>query len=175
MFSDVIVEHAGGGGVNACWNEKTTQTDARRASESLRRPARAEDERLAAGAGLTCQELLALSGALGAALPTPLALPSYPDGPSPASAPAPIDDPPPAANSQPGVMPILAMSLWPEPFSGNGANLARRGARSTCLMKTGVGARSRRQSASPRPLPGARQLWRVFLRPIDTQVVVIGP
>ena len=135
MFSDVIVEHAGAD-VNVCWNEKTTQTNESNAGSvtaspvqpslkrrpSQRRPGKSEDERLAAGAGLTCQELLALSGALGAALPTPLALPSYPDATS-----VPIDDPTPAPNSQPGVMPILAMSLWPEPFSGIMALTSRAG------------------------------------------------
>lgn len=82
------------------------------------------------GAGLTCQELLALSGALGAALPTPLALPSYPsDEPktavmvvAPVSAKHSNNH---KCNNQllapPGMMPILptlAMSLWPEPFQG---------------------------------------------------------
>lgn len=165
MFSDVIVEHRGAD-ANVCWNEKTTQTDARRPSESSAQPGResatpsaaaspvqrgpslkrrasqrrkaAGDEALApaAGAGLTCQELLALSGALGAALPTPLALPSYPDG-----AATPINDPPAAPSNstpalkatsgQPGAMPILALSLWPEPFAGN---------KSARLALTGTGA-----------------------------------
>jgi len=91
------------------------------------------------GAGLTCQELLALSGALGAALPTPLALPNYPSveelpTPQSSTAAAAMAVTPTASskhgnnnkcNSQllapPGMMPILptlAMSLWPEPFQG---------------------------------------------------------
>jgi hypothetical protein len=94
------------------------------------------------GAGLTCQELLALSGALGAALPTPLALPNYPSVEDPASpqlsstAVAAMAVSPTVTSSKhsnnnkcnnqllapPGMMPILptlAMSLWPEPFQGN--------------------------------------------------------
>jgi hypothetical protein len=95
------------------------------------------------GAGLTCQELLALSGALGAALPTPLALPNYPSVDDPASpqlsstAVAAMAVSPTVTSSSkhsnnnkcnnqllapPGMMPILptlAMSLWPEPFQGN--------------------------------------------------------
>lgn len=78
------------------------------------------------GAGLTCQELLALSGALGAALPTPLALPSYPSGSDEAAAAAAAVAAAKHSNNNnqlapPGVMPILptlAMSLWPEPFQG---------------------------------------------------------
>ncbi|KZS13807.1 putative Voltage-dependent T-type calcium channel subunit alpha-1I [Daphnia magna] len=84
------------------------------------------------GAGLTCQELLALSGALGAALPTPLALPNYPsDEPKTAVM---VVAPVAAKHSNnhkcnnqllapPGMMPILptlAMSLWPEPFQDPG-------------------------------------------------------
>lgn len=83
------------------------------------------------GAGLTCQELLALSGALGAALPTPLALPSYPaasggtEEVSAVGAGAALVAKHGNNNHQlapPGqlmpVLPTLAMSLWPEPFPG---------------------------------------------------------
>lgn len=86
--------------------------------------------------GLTCQELLALSGALGAALPTPLALPSSSyvvDELPPSTVSGTTTTGPPASSSSnnkphnnnnqlapPGVMPILptlAMALWPEPSS----------------------------------------------------------
>jgi hypothetical protein len=98
------------------------------------------------GAGLTCQELLALSGALGAALPTPLALPNYPSVEEPqqqqssSSSSLVATVTPTAASSKhsnnnkcnnqllappPGLMPILptlALSLWPEPFQGKNIN-----------------------------------------------------
>lgn len=88
------------------------------------------------GAGLTCQELLALSGALGAALPTPLALPTYTATAAASSAvsTAPLTDDPVVSNASASltgnnnhltlapqlmpVLPTLAMSLWPEPFPG---------------------------------------------------------
>ena len=79
------------------------------------------------GAGLTCQELLALSGALGAALPTPLALPSYPSGSEEATAAVAAKHSnnnnqlaPPGALMP--ILPTLAMSLWPEPFNFQGTN-----------------------------------------------------
>lgn len=82
-----------------------------------------------AAAGLTCQELLALSGALGAALPTPLALPSpyvdeLPSAGGGAATTSSATTEKHNNNNQlvpPGIMPILpslAMSLWPEPFQG---------------------------------------------------------
>lgn len=176
MFSDIVVEHGGGGSgngadhvvnVNVCWNEKTTQTENSEATASIEHPSgsgpsspsslqrkpslkqqrptsRPADERLPSysapgpgpgvasapvnGAGLTCQELLALSGALGAALPTPLALPSYTTtsaisdevGPTGVSTLATKHGNnnhqlAPAGQLMP-VLPTLAMSLWPEPF-----------------------------------------------------------
>ena len=68
-------------------------------------------------AGLTCQELLALSGALGAALPTPLALPAQAlcyneDVPT-----AKLNNNNPLNSSVP-ILPTLAMALWPEPYAG---------------------------------------------------------
>ncbi|XP_059352397.1 voltage-dependent T-type calcium channel subunit alpha-1G-like isoform X2 [Daphnia carinata] len=94
-------------------------------------PAAASGTSVPNGAGLTCQELLALSGALGAALPTPLALPNYPSDEPTTTA---MVVAPPAKHSNnhkcnnqllapPGMMPILptlAMSLWPEPFQEPG-------------------------------------------------------
>lgn len=166
MFSDIVVEHGSGDGmdhaanVNVCWNEKTTQTDYSESAgechllpgsnpsspsslnrkSSLKQPSRpVAEERLPSysapgpgstspvnGAGLTCQELLALSGALGAALPTPLALPSYPSASEEVPAAAASVTPAKHSNNNnqlapPSVMPILptlAMSLWPEPFQG---------------------------------------------------------
>jgi hypothetical protein len=97
---------------------------------SPRRPVTSALTAPTAAAGLTCQELLALSGALGAALPTPLALPV-------ASA---AEDATVAANkyvhqhrrnnnnnnnqlalrtatnSNSSILPTLAMALWPEPY-----------------------------------------------------------
>ena len=86
------------------------------------------------GAGLTCQELLALSGALGAALPTPLALPNYPSveesqQQQSSSSSSLVASSKHSNNNKcnnqllapPGMMPILptlALSLWPEPFQG---------------------------------------------------------
>ena len=69
-------------------------------------------------ASLTCQELLALSGALGAALPTPLALPST-DLPSSTAAPGASSGKPHNNNNTPGhvLLPTLAMALWPDPSS----------------------------------------------------------
>ena len=193
MFSDIIVEHCGGGtspapsaaaltvsgnNVNVCWNEKTTQTEetARPAgvesggnlllspNPSLVRKSSLKQQRscsprmmlpdhsqtaaataaaaannksaaaaVAAVTGLTCQELLALSGALGAALPTPLALPSqYVSDelpPSSSGGAATAGTVPTSAsgakhnnNNQlapPGmpILPSLAMALWPEPYT----------------------------------------------------------
>ena len=67
--------------------------------------------------GLTCQELLALSGALGAALPTPLALPTqtlcYDDDVPTVK----LNNNNPLNSSGP-ILPTLAMALWPEPYAG---------------------------------------------------------
>ncbi len=81
-------------------------------------------------AGLTCQELLALSGALGAALPTPLALPAQYVEEIPVSG---SSATPTTTNTvgkhnnnnqlaPPGsiILPTLAMALWPEPMYNPG-------------------------------------------------------
>ncbi|XP_075973762.1 voltage-dependent T-type calcium channel subunit alpha-1G-like isoform X2 [Anticarsia gemmatalis] len=68
MFSDTVLLHApnaphGGHPLNVCSSEKMTQTE-------FDLPTGECEERAAAGGTMSCQELLALSGALSAALPT---------------------------------------------------------------------------------------------------------
>ncbi|XP_047738832.1 voltage-dependent T-type calcium channel subunit alpha-1G [Hyalella azteca] len=74
MFNDVVQMHGGEGDTkNVCLSEKTTQTDpeppeplvSRESPKPIRYLPRGRG-----GSGLTCGELLALSGALSAALPT---------------------------------------------------------------------------------------------------------
>ncbi|XP_045497080.1 voltage-dependent T-type calcium channel subunit alpha-1G-like isoform X3 [Colias croceus] len=68
MFSDTVLLHAPNAPHlahpnNVCSSEKMTQTE-------FDLPAETAEERAAAGGAMSCQELLALSGALSAALPT---------------------------------------------------------------------------------------------------------
>ncbi|XP_038212095.1 voltage-dependent T-type calcium channel subunit alpha-1G-like [Zerene cesonia] len=68
MFSDTVLLHAPNAPHlahpnNVCSSEKMTQTE-------FELPAESAEERAAAGGAMSCQELLALSGALSAALPT---------------------------------------------------------------------------------------------------------
>ena len=131
--------------VNVCCNEKTTQTEdslsnfsndvqqQQQASPTNLKSEPAKGVRdghvdgrvpsyLAPGPGpgpacpgLTCQELLALSGALGAALPTPLALPNNQVVSATGEQPAPAKNNINPLNSSSAILPSLAMALWPEP------------------------------------------------------------
>ena len=154
MFSDIVVEHpllyhssshqtvegpSQPPSPSRLGEEGTPSTSLLRKASSLssspRRPTTATTLTApTAAAGLTCQELLALSGALGAALPTPSALPvaTGEDASSAAAAAATkyvhhhhrnnnnnqlaLRAAAAAASSNSSILPTLAMALWPEPY-----------------------------------------------------------